>query len=303
MTDSTTTGNDVANSEESSPSLPPECFVIMPIAEQDGYPNNHFRHVYTDIIKPACEKSGVRPVRADDVKQTNLIHVEILRRLIHAPLAICDLSSRNPNVLFELGIRQAFDKPVVLIQERGTPSIFDIGPIRYMEYSREMRYHEVLSTQEELSLTIRETLRATEDSGSINSIVKLIGLSEAAKIPEIRGDRESIEFQLLRNEISGLRRAIKQISPSSVPGRMELIEHFGTIMSPDIVGKSISSILKDESSSDQEKYNKIQDHLLNVEAMKRVLPAGWVSDEMTAVEATLNRLLRKLGRKDDELLV
>jgi len=302
MVDSSALESDVENGAANSTSLPPECFVIMPIAEQDGYPNNHFRHVYTDIIKPACEKSGVRPIRADDVKQTNLIHVEILRRLIHAPLAICDLSSRNPNVLFELGIRQAFDKPVVLIQEKGTPSIFDIGPIRYMEYSREMRYHEVLSTQEELALTIQETLRATGDSGSINSIVKLIGLSEAAKIPEIRGDRESIEFQLLRNEIAGLRRSIKQIAPASVPGRGELIEHFGTIMSPEVVGKSISAIMKDESTSDREKYNKLREHQLNVEALKRILPPGWVSDEMTTVETTLNRLLRTFVQRDDDLL-
>ncbi|MGN6937177.1 hypothetical protein ACTHTP_11265, partial [Neisseria sp. P0017.S001] len=84
--------------------------------------------------------------------------LDILKKLIEAPIAICDLSTRNPNVLFELGIRQAFDKPVVLIQEIGTPPIFDITGLRYLQYSKDMKYHEVLKTQNELSNAIDETI-------------------------------------------------------------------------------------------------------------------------------------------------
>src|SRR5688572_20012011 len=101
-----------------------DCFIIMPIGDTDGYDAGHFTHVYSDIIKPAVSKTEFTPRRADEVTETNFIHLDILTKLIEAPMAICDLSSRNPNVLFELGIRQAFDKPVVLIQEKGTPKIF-----------------------------------------------------------------------------------------------------------------------------------------------------------------------------------
>jgi hypothetical protein len=73
------------------PQSPPECFVIMPIADPDGYDKGHFTKVYEDIFKPACEVSGYRPVRADEVKQTNLIHLDILQKLIESPMAICDL--------------------------------------------------------------------------------------------------------------------------------------------------------------------------------------------------------------------
>lgn len=123
------------------------CFVLMPIADCDGYEKGHFAHVYDDIIKPAIDKTEYTAIRADEVKETNFIHLDILKKLIDAPIAVCDLSTRNPNVLFELGIRQAFDKPVVLIQEKGTPKIFDIAPLRYLEYSKEMKYHEVLESQ------------------------------------------------------------------------------------------------------------------------------------------------------------
>ena len=80
-----------------------ECFVIMPISDCASYSPGHFTRVYQDIIKPACQLAGFRPIRADDVVQTNLIHLDILQKLLHSPMALCDLSSLNPNVLFELG--------------------------------------------------------------------------------------------------------------------------------------------------------------------------------------------------------
>ena len=81
-----------------------DCFIIMPIGDTVGYDPGHFTHVYDDIIKPAVEKTEFTPRRADEVKETNFIHLDILTKLLEAPMAVCDLSSRNPNVLFELGM-------------------------------------------------------------------------------------------------------------------------------------------------------------------------------------------------------
>ena len=86
-----------------------DCFVIMPISDPEGYDEGHFKCVYEDLLGPAIEAAGYMPKRADDDKSTSMIHVNIIRDIIEAPMAICDLRTRNPNVLFELGIRQAFD--------------------------------------------------------------------------------------------------------------------------------------------------------------------------------------------------
>lgn len=186
-----------------------ECFIIMPISDVDGYSNGHFGHVYDNIISPSCEMAGYRAVRADEVKATNLIHLDILKNLIDAPIAICDLSSRNPNVLFELGIRQAFDKPVVLIQEAGTPKIFDIAPLRYLEYSKEMKYHDVLQIQIELKEAIEATAAAEGESGNVNSIVKLLALSNPAKIPDLKGNKEELAFGVLQAEMREVRKLME----------------------------------------------------------------------------------------------
>ena len=103
-----------------------QCFVIMPISDPEDYEPGHFKCVYEDILIPAIKEAGYTPKRADDDKSSSMIQVNIIQDIIESPMAVCDLSSRNPNVLFELGIRQAFDLPVVLVQEEGTPRIFDI---------------------------------------------------------------------------------------------------------------------------------------------------------------------------------
>ena len=118
----------------------PECFVAMPISDPDGYDTGHFSRVYEQVFRPACERAGVRPVRADEVRETNLIHLDVLRRLVDSPVVLCDLSGRNPNVLFELGMRQAFDKPVVLVQESGASPIFDVALLRVTPYRRSGLY-------------------------------------------------------------------------------------------------------------------------------------------------------------------
>lgn len=116
------------------------CFVIMPIGELSSYPPNHFLEVYEDIFVPAIKAAGYVPKRADDDKSSNMIQVNIIEDIVNAPMAICDLSTRNPNVLFELGIRQAFDLPVVLVQEEGTPRIFDISNFNTYDYGKELSY-------------------------------------------------------------------------------------------------------------------------------------------------------------------
>jgi hypothetical protein len=96
------------------------CFVVMPISDVPGYAVGHFSRVYEFLIAPACERAGYNPFRADQVNKTNYIVIDILQRLVSADMVLCDISGRNPNVLYELGIRQAFNKPSVLIKDELT---------------------------------------------------------------------------------------------------------------------------------------------------------------------------------------
>lgn len=155
-----------------------QCFVIMPISDPEDYEPGHFKCVYEDILIPAIKEAGYTPKRADDDKSSSMIQVNIIQDIIESPMAVCDLSSRNPNVLFELGIRQAFDLPVVLVQEEGTPRIFDISTINTIDYRKTLLYRCVIEDRKK----IKEAILQTKDNNKgINSIVKLLGKNPAEK--------------------------------------------------------------------------------------------------------------------------
>jgi hypoxanthine phosphoribosyltransferase len=151
----------------------------MPIADPSGYSEGHFLRVYEDLFAPACKTAGFKAIRADQVSQSNLIHLDILQKIVTCPIALCDLSSRNPNVLFELGLRQAYDKPVVLVQDEDTPSIFDIAPLRYIKYHKTLTYQQVREDRSLIAKAIRATYVASKEGEGINSIVRLLSLANS----------------------------------------------------------------------------------------------------------------------------
>ncbi len=77
------------------------------------------------LITPTGNEAGfvVETARRED---TDIIHHTIINELLNADLVIADLTDHNPNVLFELGIRLAKEKPVVLIKSKDTGPIFDV---------------------------------------------------------------------------------------------------------------------------------------------------------------------------------
>ena len=182
----------------------------MPISDQDGYESGHFSSVYRDLIKPSCEEAGFVPKRADEVASTNCIHVDIVRRLLDAPMAICDLSCRNPNVMFELGIRQAFQKPIVLICDEETPRIFDIDLIRIVRYSRQLKYADVVSSQKQITEALKQTHEEHGKTGFVNSVVELLQIEP----PEIRGgapfDLSMLQTMIERAVANGFQEASPQ---------------------------------------------------------------------------------------------
>src|SRR5215204_7740087 len=85
----------------------------------------------------------------------------------------------------QLGLRQAFDKPVVLVQESGSEPLFDIAPLRITAYRREMLCREVLEDQEAVAAAVIATREAALDAKSVNSIVRLLGLTHSASLPAV----------------------------------------------------------------------------------------------------------------------
>jgi hypothetical protein len=150
------------------------CFVIMPISDHHEYEADHFRDVYDDLIKPSVIKSGYKPVRADEIKNSNFIHLDIFQHLLSDRMAICDISSRNPNVFYELAFRQAHNLPTVLLKDEKTTSPFDISGIRYIEYKSHLRASTINKASEEIC----DFIANSKGNPNHNSIPYLLGATK-----------------------------------------------------------------------------------------------------------------------------
>lgn len=104
------------------------CFVMMPFAPPLG-------DYYKKIYEPAIKKAGLVPIRADaDIFGTGKIMDQVRRGIATAKVLLAELTSRNPNVFYELGLAHALKKPVVLVSSNEKDVPFDLQHIRVIYY-------------------------------------------------------------------------------------------------------------------------------------------------------------------------
>lgn len=104
------------------------CFVMMPFANPIGA-------YYTAIYEPAIQKAGLTPIRADaDIFGTGKIIDQIWQGINRSKVLVAELTNRNPNVFYELGLAHALNKPVVLVCSNESDVPFDLQHIRVIYY-------------------------------------------------------------------------------------------------------------------------------------------------------------------------
>jgi hypothetical protein len=137
------------------------CGLIMPISQLDSLPAAHWDEIKEIITRTVEEipdpRFTARLVSEGD--DAGVIHKRIIQNVYSADVAVCDVSGRNANVMFELGMRLAFDKPTVIIKDDQTPRIFDTDVIEYVEYRRDLRHGPMELFKAKLAQKILSTYR------------------------------------------------------------------------------------------------------------------------------------------------
>jgi len=106
------------------------CFVMQPF----GGPLGSY---YELIFKPAIEQAGMTAVRADDdIFATGKIMDQVWRGIRQAKILVAELTSKNPNVFYELGLAHALEKPVLLVSSNQEDVPFDLRHIRAILYDQ-----------------------------------------------------------------------------------------------------------------------------------------------------------------------
>ncbi len=180
------------------------CGLIMPLAEFDNCSATHWEDVRS-IIVGAVEAPSEPQFRArmvSDGDETGIIHRRIIQNVYSDPIAICDVSGRNPNVLFELGMRLAFDKPVVIVKDDKTPFMFDTGMIEHLAYPRDLRHGTIEIFKSQLARKVSSTYAASISSPDTVSFIKSFGPFKTVALEEVKEPVDKAILSLL-SEMQG----------------------------------------------------------------------------------------------------
>lgn len=110
------------------------CFVISPIGPLESDIRRQADKVLKHIIQRSLEPLGFSVMRADAISEPGTINLQILKRIVDSEIVVADLTGTNPNVMYELAIRHAIKKPVILLLKSGEKIPFDIATERTIFY-------------------------------------------------------------------------------------------------------------------------------------------------------------------------
>lgn len=130
-----------------------KCFVIMPVSTTKSCTEDEWTGIFEHMIKPTVTGSrlGFDCERAKPL--TSAFIRDILEGLNRADVVIADLTDRNPNVCYELGIRHTLKKRTILIAQNMDDVPSDLQSYWVVTYKKD------LTGAEEFKKRVREILR------------------------------------------------------------------------------------------------------------------------------------------------
>lgn len=212
----------------------PICGIIMPISSIDNCSETHWKEV-KGIITDAVEAAGFEAQLVSEANDSGIIQKRIVQNLYKNDIVICDVSCKNPNVMFELGMRLAFDKPTIIVMDNMTKYSFDTAPIEHLGYPRDLSYYQILDFKKTLTEKIKGTIDAAKQP-DYTTFLKNFGEFQVATIENKKGSLDEVVLSRLDD-------MTRQISEIRFNQRVRIIE-------------------RPESESETEEINKLTRKLI-----------------------------------------
>jgi len=112
------------------------CFLLSPIGRVGTETHTRFKEVLDYVIRPAIESSGhvLQVLRADEIQCPGSFIKDILEHVLESHIVIADLTSQNPNVFYELGVRHALSPRTILVAQTVDDIPSDLREYRAIVY-------------------------------------------------------------------------------------------------------------------------------------------------------------------------
>jgi hypothetical protein len=123
-----------------------QIFVLMPfglktwvrkdpkLVEQLRSEEFDFDSLFRNNIKPAIESMGLSCLRADMIYEPQPFMEKIWREINESAIILADLTSMNPNVLYELGVAITIGKPIIIITQNKEYVPTDLQSYEFIQY-------------------------------------------------------------------------------------------------------------------------------------------------------------------------
>lgn len=199
-----------ATKEEATNEENPICGIIMPISSIDNCSMEHWTEV-KDIISEAICNAGYTPNLVSNADDIGIIQKRIIQNIYDNDIVVVDVSGKNPNVMFELGMRLAFDKPAIIVIDDQTDYSFDTSPIEHLSYPRDLRYYNIIKFKEQLKNKIIATAQKAENDPNYTTFLKNFGEFEVAHVEKKEGSVNDVllsKIEELGNNLSRLERCV-----------------------------------------------------------------------------------------------
>lgn len=190
------------------------CGIVMPISPIENCSAEHWSEVLT-ILKEVIKDAGFEPNLVSDADDSGIIQKRIIQNLYKNEIVICDVSAKNPNVMFELGMRLAFDKPTIIIKDDKTDYSFDTSVIEHVAYPRDLRFSKILKFKETLKLKIESTYLKSKKDPNYTTFLKHFG---EYKITQLEQTEISSEKYIL-SIIEDINRDIREIKFNQIENK------------------------------------------------------------------------------------
>lgn len=139
----------------------------------------YFDGYWRDTIRPALQSVGLTPFRADEVYGTGAIIEDIYTEMLQSDICLADVTNKNPNVSYELGMAHAANKPTIIITQNTSDVPFDYRHLRHIVYNPMES-----GWQHPFSATLKRTVLEVLNNPERNLALKTNAFSEQAKSAE-----------------------------------------------------------------------------------------------------------------------
>ena len=168
-------------------------FIITPIGEPNSVINQAATGLIDTIIEPVLKKLGFEIDNPMDDNSSGSITKQIIKNIVNDDLVVVNLTGINPNVMYELSLRHATNKPVVvLIRKDQISSIpFDIKDERVIPFADVL--YGVDSLKKVLTDHVNSAMKNRENSPIYNATQQVNFVEGDKKTEDIASTLETLK--------------------------------------------------------------------------------------------------------------